>query len=61
MCALESTDAAVRLRIFHRTICRVATAWIELVALGNITFKYFNSQGAVREGRLEGVQVEGGS
>jgi len=34
VCALESTDAAVGLRRFHRTVCRVTTAWIEQVALG---------------------------
>ena len=40
-CALEPNDANVGLRTFHRTVCRVTTAWIERVAWGKVTFSWF--------------------
>jgi hypothetical protein len=39
VCVLESNDAAVGLRKFHRTLCRVTTVWIERVVWGKITIR----------------------
>jgi hypothetical protein len=41
VCALETTDAAVGLRCFHRIVRRMTTAWIEQIAWGEITIRQF--------------------